>query len=195
MATSERRSQPTRPMPPIPQDPAPKKANPKLAATPPGMASALPPPSCPTRTGNSIFCMRISLTNISPPPPPKKSSSTKWRSTSSLFARAETLLAERLDFNDPEDDSKQVALMMRYQSSADRQFNRNLSDLRKIQKERRLQEIGSVSQPIESGIAEPAGIGSVPQKPAAPPAAPPNFAPKQRFPSPPIRLIQRQRSR
>jgi hypothetical protein len=53
------------------------------------------------------------------------------------FARAENALAERLDANLQGLDSKQVALLMRYQSTTDRHFNRNLNDLGKIQKERR----------------------------------------------------------
>jgi hypothetical protein len=57
------------------------------------------------------------------------------------FAHAENLLAVRLAVNEREDDSKQVALMMRYQNSADRHFNRNLNDLRKIQKERRCPDV------------------------------------------------------
>ncbi len=59
--------------------------------------------------------------------------------------RANILLTERLDLNDTQDDSKQVALMLRYYNTADRAFNRNLHDLRKLQKERR-QEIGFVPQ-------------------------------------------------
>jgi len=58
--------------------------------------------------------------------------------------RANILLTERLDINDTQDDSKQVALMLRYYNTADRAFNRNLQDLRKLQKERQKEEIGSV---------------------------------------------------
>jgi hypothetical protein len=53
------------------------------------------------------------------------------------FARAENFLSARLGSSDDLGDSKEVALMMRYQNAADRHFNRNLSDLRQIQKERR----------------------------------------------------------
>jgi hypothetical protein len=60
--------------------------------------------------------------------------------------RANILLTERLDINDTHDDSKQVALMLRYYNTADRAFNRNLHDLRKLQKERRQEEIGFVPQ-------------------------------------------------
>ena len=51
--------------------------------------------------------------------------------------RANILLTERLDINDSQDESKQVALILRY---------RNLADLRKLQKERQKQEIGFVPQ-------------------------------------------------
>ena len=58
--------------------------------------------------------------------------------------RANILLAERLDLNDQHDESKQVALMLRYANTADRAFNRNLSDFRKLKKEREKEEIGFV---------------------------------------------------
>jgi hypothetical protein len=60
--------------------------------------------------------------------------------------RANILLTERLDINDTQDDSKQVALMLRYFNTADRAFNRNLTDLRKLQKERKNEQIGFVPQ-------------------------------------------------
>jgi hypothetical protein len=80
-----------------------------------------------------------------PPSPPKKSSFSKWPSNFFSFARAENFLAGRLGSSHQIGDSKEVALIMRYQNAADRHVNRNLNDIRKIQKERRLQEIGSVS--------------------------------------------------
>ena len=60
--------------------------------------------------------------------------------------RANILLTERLDINDTQDDSKQVALMLRYFNTADRAFNRNLTDLRKLQKEHKNEQIGFVPQ-------------------------------------------------
>jgi hypothetical protein len=57
------------------------------------------------------------------------------------FARAENALAARLDCDLDQLDSKPVALLMRYQSTADRHFNRNLNDLRKLQKERRCPQV------------------------------------------------------
>jgi hypothetical protein len=78
------------------------------------------------------------------------------------FARAEDLLAERLALNESQDESKQLALMMRYQSTADRQFNRNLNDLRKIQKERRCPRV----QP--DGTTAPSAACSQTQGPILP---------------------------
>jgi hypothetical protein len=120
------------------------------------------------------------------------------------FVNAENLLAERLAVNQSEDDSKQVALMMRYQSTADRHFNRNLSDLRKIQKERRCPHVQPDAATYPSAACSEAqrlilptsdvqredtgqepraierdrSIGSVSQKAAAQPAEPPHFAQK-----------------
>ncbi len=77
--------------------------------------------------------------------------------------RAQVHLAEQLTFNDHEDNSKQIALMLRYHTTADRAFNRNLSDLRKLQKERRKEEIGFVSQdPVE----QPEAALATQEKPA-----------------------------
>jgi hypothetical protein len=86
------------------------------------------------------------------------------------FNRAGVLLAERLDYNDAEDDSREVALMLRYYTTADRAFNRNLHDLRKLQKERELEEVGFVSQDDQpEPETEPE---AEPEKPSAQPAAP-----------------------
>jgi hypothetical protein len=61
--------------------------------------------------------------------------------------RANILLTSQLaDQKEGKDNSKQVALMLRYFTSADRAFSRHLNDLRKLQKERRLEDIGFVSQ-------------------------------------------------
>ena len=88
--------------------------------------------------------------------------------------RASWLLAKHLSYNEDtmeedangnfKDDVKQVSLMLRYHTTADRGFLKNLNELRKLQKERRLEEIGSVPQ-----NAEP--------EPQAAPAPPPNPAP------------------
>ena len=73
--------------------------------------------------------------------------------------RANILLTHRLDINDTQDDSKQVALMLSYYATADRAFNRNLQDLLKLKKERQKEEIGFVRQ--------------FPQMTPTPPAEPP----------------------
>ena len=65
--------------------------------------------------------------------------------------RSSILLAEQLDFNDGEDNKGQISLMLRYHTTADRGFIRSLNELRKLQKERRLEEIGFVSQNTETG--------------------------------------------
>jgi hypothetical protein len=77
--------------------------------------------------------------------------------------RANILLTHRLDINDTQDDSKQVALMLRYYATADRAFNRNLQDLLKLKKERQKEEIGFVPQFPQM----------TPTPPAEPPAKPP----------------------
>jgi hypothetical protein len=53
------------------------------------------------------------------------------------FSRAENFLSARLGSSDDIGDAKEVALLMRYQSATDRNFNRKLNDLHKPQKERR----------------------------------------------------------
>jgi hypothetical protein len=70
--------------------------------------------------------------------------------------RAAVFLAERLEFNDTEDESKQLAFFLRYHSTADRAFSRHLRDLRKLQKERQNQEIGFVPQNAEPPAEQPA---------------------------------------
>jgi hypothetical protein len=87
--------------------------------------------------------------------------------------RANILLTERLDINDTQDDSKQVALMLRYYNTADRAFNRNLHDLRKLQKERQKEEIGFLPQntPITRRQADETAA-----KPPVEPNSPPETA-------------------
>jgi hypothetical protein len=100
--------------------------------------------------------------------------------------RAAYLLAEQLDSNDGGDDNaREIGLMMRYHAASDRGYYRALSELRKVQKERPLQEIGSVSSTAGTAAedclpspAEPGEIGSVSQNPATQPTAPTHFDPK-----------------
>jgi hypothetical protein len=63
-----------------------------------------------------------------------------------MSQRANALMAGLLVPNDQKDNSKQLSLMMRYFTSADRAFGRHLNDLRKLQKERSLEDVGFVSE-------------------------------------------------
>lgn len=112
-----------------------------------------------------------------------------YKMAENFFAanRAQVLLAERLDFNDHEDDSKQVSLMLRYHTTADRGFYRALNELRKIQRDRRNNEIGSVSQPPET---TPAEAPNQPANEAKPDASRSNFPPSPLQTSP--RPVQNQ---
>jgi hypothetical protein len=82
--------------------------------------------------------------------------------------RANFLLTSHLnEQNEGKDNSKHVALMLRYFTSADRAFSRHLNDLRKLKKERRLEEVGFVPQ---NDSADPASDGPEPPfEPANPP--------------------------
>lgn len=83
--------------------------------------------------------------------------------------RASSLLAEKLDWAEGGDDtSREVGLMLRYHAAAGRGFSRALHDLRKLQKERKSQEIGFVSQEPEEAPAE---TPAAPQPPPPTPAA------------------------
>ncbi len=90
--------------------------------------------------------------------------------------RAEELMNEHLMVPyDGERNTRELSLLMRYHATADRGFNKCLSDLRKLQKERQMEEIGFVSQnlipsrdrkgadSIETAVPEK--IGFVSQKP------------------------------
>ncbi len=78
-------------------------------------------------------------------------------------------------------NNREIALMLRYHTTAVRGFSKALNDLRKLQKERKLQEIGFVSQESEKAPSEPA---IPPAKPPAPPAEPPK--PKPVAATPPV---------
>ena len=87
-----------------------------------------------------------------------------------LSKRASYYLAVHTMYNegrgaDEEDEIKQISLYLRYYTTNDRAFSKNLNDLRKLQKERKQQSQQSVADPE---------IGFVPQnaKPAARTAAP-----------------------
>jgi len=95
-----------------------------------------------------------------------------------LNKRASHYLAIHTMYNegrdaDEEDEIKQISLYLRYYTTTDRAFNKNLFDLRKLQKERREQqakaEIGSVSQNVEP----PSAPSENPAAPAPPTAEKP----------------------
>jgi hypothetical protein len=65
-----------------------------------------------------------------------------------------------------------LGLMLRYHTAADRGFNRSLHDLIKLQKTRKLQEIGFVPQDVEEAPAETS------VEPQTPDAAAPQLAPE-----------------
>ena len=69
--------------------------------------------------------------------------------------RASYLLSEKLDWDDKGDETRQIGLMLRYHTAADRGYHKAFTELRKLQKERQLQEIGSVSQNPQPQPASP----------------------------------------
>ena len=82
--------------------------------------------------------------------------------------RAGCLLVEALNTGeDGHRDAREVSLMLGYYTTAGRGFSKALNDLRKVQKERKLQEIGFVSQKPEEASAEP----------PTPPTTPPKMEP------------------
>jgi hypothetical protein len=83
--------------------------------------------------------------------------------------RASIIMAEEFDSDDC--GAREIGLMLRYHTTAVRGFSKALNDLRKLQKERKLQEIGFVSQEPEETPAEP------PSEPPAPTAEPPKMKP------------------
>ncbi|HEY3835861.1 MAG TPA: hypothetical protein VGL72_04795 [Bryobacteraceae bacterium] len=75
-----------------------------------------------------------------------------------LSLRATRLQTLTLSLHEPwQEMPKDLGLLIRYQTAADRAFHKAHSELLKIQKERKKLEIGSVSQnPEEASAAEPA---------------------------------------
>jgi len=83
--------------------------------------------------------------------------------------RASYLLTEQLDWADKgSDNNPKISLLLRYHTTADRGYHKAFAELRKLQNERRLQEIGFVSQNPE-GVPAPEA-----QAPEAPSSEPPN---------------------
>ena len=74
-----------------------------------------------------------------------------------LFQRhASRILGDQFNIADGAgNNNREIALMLRYHTTAVRGFSKALNDLRKLQKERKLQEIGFVSQEVEETPAEP----------------------------------------
>ena len=72
-----------------------------------------------------------------------------------LFQRhASAILGDQFNLADGAgNNNREIALMLRYHTTAVRGFSKALNDLRKLQKERKLQEIGFVSQELEKGSA------------------------------------------
>ena len=110
--------------------------------------------------------------------------------------RACELLGNAIDGIDyAEQNHTEIGLMLRYHTTAVRGFSKALNDLRKLQKERKLQEIGFVSQevveaPAESPVEPPAPAPGPPApavQPPTPGAQPPKVAtvaPTQPVPAP-----------
>jgi len=94
--------------------------------------------------------------------------------------RAAGLLTEALELNRTEDNSRQVSLMLRYQSTAERAFYKALAELRKLQKERGKFADGFVSQNAATASADAAA----PQNPP-PSEAPDGFISQNAPPLPP----------
>ena len=84
------------------------------------------------------------------------------------FGRANLAICDALEAAEMDQQSvPPLPLALRYQVTAERSFRQNLSLLRKLQKERRLEEIGFDShQPDEAPVEAPA------EAPAEPPQAP-----------------------
>jgi hypothetical protein len=86
--------------------------------------------------------------------------------------RASCFLAGEMNKSESgEKNAREIGLMLRYHTTAVRGFSRALNDLRKLQKERKLQEIGFDSQKPEEAPAEP------PAERPTPAAAPPKTEP------------------
>src|SRR5579864_4782431 len=85
--------------------------------------------------------------------------------------RASYLLTQQFDLADRgSDNTPKISLLLRYHTTADRGYHKAFSELRKMQNERRLQEIGFVSQEPEATPDAPPSIppdpGPAPTKPA-----------------------------
>src|SRR5579864_772535 len=89
--------------------------------------------------------------------------------------RASYLLTEQLDWADKgSENTPRISLLLRYHTTADRGYHKAFAELRKLQNERRLQEIGFVSQkPEDAPKATPeAATSEAPPNPAPTPSKP-----------------------
>jgi hypothetical protein len=97
-----------------------------------------------------------------------------------LFQRhASAILGDQFKLADGAgNNNREIALMLRYRTTAVRGFSKALNDLRKLKKERKLQEIGFVSQEVEEAPAVPPVQPPAPAaEPPLPPVAPPTATP------------------
>ena len=88
--------------------------------------------------------------------------------------RASCMLTEQLDWADQgSGNGPRISLLLRYHTTADRGYHKAFSELRKLQNERRLQEIGFLSQNPE-GVPQPAPevAASEPPNPEGAPSKP-----------------------
>jgi len=96
-----------------------------------------------------------------------------------LNKRASHYLAIRTMYNEggkdegDEDQTKQVSLYLRYYTTTDRAFNKNLFDLRKLQKERREREANSKIGFVSQNVEPPPAPAQNPVAPAPPTAEKP----------------------
>ena len=96
--------------------------------------------------------------------------------------RASYRLTEELNYRDDgEKNTAEIALLLRYHTTAGRGFARALTDLRKLQKERKLQEIGFVPQKVGQAIASQSSVShppaAAPKGSPIPAGAPPKIEP------------------
>lgn len=97
--------------------------------------------------------------------------------------RASYLLAEHFDSYDHGDENaREISLLMRYHATADRGYYKALNELRKLQKERRLQEIGFVPQDAKPEV--PLEVKAPADPPATKPQTPPQSPVDMPIPSP-----------
>ena len=167
------KSQPIKPMRKNPADLAPNRVKRILAGIPPATDSANISPASTMKTFPKIEKLIADLNEEHQPLGPTeeilvhKMAENFWLSKrASHYLVIHTMYNEGGKEEGDEDQTKQISLYLRYYTTNDRAFNKNLFDLRKLQAARREQqaksEIGFVSQNVEP---PPAPV----QNPVAPP--------------------------